>query len=280
MANKFSVKRDSVIEYYDTVAKKFEGGNVEVKEYFRTLERVKDGYEVVKGVNDYDTSECRSKRKEKGTGEILRSNLNRSFSQMMDYINNTPDLTTFLTLTFKENLKDIPEANKCFRYWVDMVRRVFPGFKYIGVLEFQKRGAIHYHILTNLKLDTELITRQKENNSENLPKYDVKYWNYGFSSAFDVVKDTDEKFVLSLYMGKYFFKDIDNRLFGHRKFLKSNNIKKPKLVRLRSDTSEYENSYNNLVKNKVQSGNPKVIIAKESYGQDMIITNYVPTYKL
>lgn len=278
--NKFSVKRNSVIEYYDTVAKKYVGGDVEVKRYMRTLERVKDGYEIVKGTNDYDTSKSRSERKEKGTGEILRSNLNRSFSQMMDYINNSPDLTTFLTLTFKENLKDIPEANKHFNQWTLKARRVFPEFKYIGVLEFQKRGAIHYHILTNLKLDTELITRQKKNNSENLPKYDVKYWNKGFSSAFDVVKDTDEKFVLSLYMGKYFFKDIDNRLFGHRKFLKSNNIKKPKLVRLRSDTAEYQNSFNDLVKNKVQSGNPKFIVAKESYGQDMIITNYVPTYKL
>src|SRR5690606_4574852 len=54
----------------------------------------------------------------------------------------------FLTLTFAENVQDIDHGNRAFR---NFMRRFEYDtglkLKYVCVIEFQKRGAIHYHLV-------------------------------------------------------------------------------------------------------------------------------------
>lgn len=129
---------------------------------------------------------------------------------------------SFITLTIGENITDVKVANKEFRYFIDKVRRVKKDFCYIAIPEFQKRGAVHYHLLTNINIDDSKLIYSQEDN----PNFKhIKYWNIGFTSI-EVVKDDIKKIVG--YISKYMTKDIDNRLFGFRRFLYSQNLQKPK----------------------------------------------------
>ena len=134
---------------------------------------------------------------------------------------NMRDWKTFITLTFSENITDIEFANKKFRYFIDKVRRVYSDFRYICIPEFQKRGAVHYHLLTNVDVDNnKLIFAQLDN-------YDfkhIKYWNDGFTSVETITGDI--KKVIG-YISKYMTKDLDDRLFGHHRYLYSTNLQKP-----------------------------------------------------
>lgn len=153
------------------------------------------------------------------------------------------EFITFITLTFKDNVTDIELANKKFKVWITRMKELKKNFKYICIPEFQKRGAVHYHVLTNLSIknDINIITLQKD--KKNM--YDVRHWNYGFTSVFDL-----EGYNVIGYISKYMTKDIDNRLYGHRRFLSSTNLKKPIAEYLNLRNNDRHISYfNNLIAN-------------------------------
>lgn len=166
---------------------------------------------------------------------------------------------TFITLTFSNNITDLSYANKKFSSWISNVRKLKKDFKYIAVPEFQKRGAVHYHILSNLgSNDTKIIYLQKvkKGNAKKCDQlYDVKYWPHGYARV-DFVK-SDYKKIYS-YICKYMTKDIDNKLFGKKRYFFSQNLIKPKeeyldlanekdynyfLSLLQDKNIQYENTY-------------------------------------
>lgn len=52
-----------------------------------------------------------------------------------------------LTLTFKENLDDINEAWRRFKYFTKLMKwRYGERWAYVAVPEYQKRGAVHFHL--------------------------------------------------------------------------------------------------------------------------------------
>lgn len=52
-----------------------------------------------------------------------------------------------LTLTFKENVTDIDQAWTDFKYFCKLMRKFYKEkFQYIAVPEYQKRGAVHFHL--------------------------------------------------------------------------------------------------------------------------------------
>ncbi len=142
-------------------------------------------------------------------------------------LSNEEHWKSFITLTFAENVKDVATANTYFNKWRTQFARGCKkeGFslKYLCVPEFQKRGAVHYHILTNVPLGSELLPKQKYKQK----MYDVKYWPHGFCSGFDVKNKVDANFNIGLYMIKYMLKDLDKRLFQKKKVLSSRNLEKP-----------------------------------------------------
>lgn len=122
----------------------------------------------------------------------------------------------FLTLTFKENITDIKEGNylhskfiKKLNYFVYHTKK--SQLKYVSVIEFQKRGAIHYHILFF-----------------NLPHVDKKQlaeiWEHGFI----VIKGADKDQNIAGYLTKYMTKGIkDTRLDGKKRYFCSRKLLKP-----------------------------------------------------
>ena len=228
--------------------------NVHVKSYDRKLKIYSNGLvketkykrSIICDKQENESDEIVSKGRvsssiEKEFKEVRSDSLSRTRNLLIDYAcENESDFKSFITLTFAENVTDINEANKKFDIWRTKITKVLKdkniSFKYLGVPEFQNRGAVHYHLLTNLEVNGDYLTLQ--HGKENM--YDVKYWKYGFSSAFDIMRNTDDNFNIALYICKYLYKDIDNRLFGRNKCLKSNNLKKPLISNLEASSDTYK----------------------------------------
>lgn len=160
--------------------------------------------------------------------EIDIKNINRSKMELQRLVKTNEDIfKTFITLTFEDNVKDISYANDKFTNWRRYIKKVKSDFAYVCVPEFQKRGAVHYHLLTNIDY-TDFSMLSKEEMRIYKPKkgYQIfrtlNSWSHGFSN----VQSMDNINVVG-YITKYMTKDIDNRLWGHRRYLYSQNLKKP-----------------------------------------------------
>lgn len=157
---------------------------------------------------------------------------------------NANDWKTFITLTYKENVTNIDDAKKDFRYFIDKVQRVYKDLKYICIPEFQKRGAVHFHLLTNIDINNEKLICLQENNKKF--KH-IKYWNKGFTKV-----DTLEKDIKKIigYISKYMTKDIDNRLYNRHRYYYSRNLNKPVVNYLDFSNTKHLEYYSKKLKNK------------------------------
>lgn len=186
--------------------------------------------------------------------QIEYKNILRSKLQLQRIVkSNEEEFKTFITLTFGENkYTDIAAANKKFDIWRTKIKSIFKDFKYVCVPEYQKGrekkygyAVVHYHLLTNLEIkkiykyirrnkeiEIPLIIPQQQFSDTQLKNmsleqrkrcYDVKYWSYGYSSVYPL-----KNINVVGYLTKYMTKDIDNRLFGKRKYLNSRNLNMPR----------------------------------------------------
>lgn len=184
--------------------------------------------------------------------EFTKSSLIRTKKLICDYtLENYNDFHSFITLTFDTNNVDddvtnIDNANKYFQKWIKYLNRKYPNFKYLGVPEYQKRGVVHYHLMTSLKCGVDIEKKEllktksnKDGKYKDLQFYNLDGWNYGFSSAFDLSL-TDDKFAIEKYISKYLFKDVDLRLFGRKKILKSNNLRTPVIAHFKHNDMTFK----------------------------------------
>ena len=204
-------------------------GYVKGRKYKKSFRKVKEGFEC-----DIKEVSLPKSKNENAENVITQSNLTRCKSTLIEYASeNAEFFHSFITLTFADLITDINKANKMFNSFITTLRQYYPSLMYLGVPEFQKRGAVHYHLLTNLVCDIDIPKREikrlyneQDKKYTELEYYDIPHWKHGFSSAFNLDM-TDDKFNVALYITKYLYKDIDNRLWGHKKILKSNNLRKP-----------------------------------------------------
>lgn len=151
----------------------------------------------------------------------------------------------FLTLTFKDNIKDLKIANMEYKKFIKRLNYYikteidsnYIGVQYVSVVEFQKRGAVHYHVLLF-----------------NMPfiKWDVILEKWGLGGAYiEGFRDKSNKEVSLIYdeekdcfmsdkteihnIGAYITKTMeymaksfdDCRLKGEKCYFTSRNLKKP-----------------------------------------------------
>ena len=116
-------------------------------------------------------------------------------------------------MTFGENVTGIKIANIEFKKFIQRLRNnpEYGFFKYLAVIQFQDRGAIHYHMLANLDyIDKDELS---------------KIWGNGFVKINDITKvDNVGAYILG-YMNK---KINDKRLLRNKAYLISKNLDKPK----------------------------------------------------
>lgn len=202
-------------------------------------------------IKDIDTDNLYKLDRVEEVKPILLSNAIRSNLNCQRIAKaNRDNWESFITLTFKENITDIVYANKIFNSWVSNVRKLKKDFKYIAVPEFQKRGAVHYHILSNLgKEDTNIVIPQKERTEKTkdlTTLFDVKYWSRGFARV-DFIKG-DYKKIYS-YICKYMTKDIDDKLFGKHRYFNSQNLNKPREEFLDLSNENDLKHFNDIINN-------------------------------
>lgn len=117
----------------------------------------------------------------------------------------------FITLTFADNITDVKQANKEFKKFIQRLRYQYgKDFKYMSVVEFQKRGSVHYHMLT----DIDYI---KSKDLQDI-------WGQGFIKI-NRISHVDN---VGAYVVKYMTEDLDDkRLQGLKAYNGSQNLCKP-----------------------------------------------------
>ena len=129
----------------------------------------------------------------------------------------------FLTLTFKDNVKDLDKANYEFKKFIQRLNYHCFGvkknnLKYTCVVEFQKRGAIHYHVII---YNMPYI---KANNIANV-------WGNGFIK----INKIDNIDNVGAYVAEYLGQAekgqghdvLDDRLQGKKSYFSSRGLFKP-----------------------------------------------------
>lgn len=138
-----------------------------------------------------------------------------------------------------ENYTSISKANEKFDNWrSNLKKRLKNDFIYVCVPEFQKNGTVHYHLLTNIDYtDFNILSKDEEKIFKQKKGWYIfrtlKSWSYGYSSAINI-----KSINIVGYMSKYMTKDIDNRLFGHRRYLCSQCLSKPSTIFLDSECNQ------------------------------------------
>lgn len=93
--------------------------------------------------------EARDNQTPEQLAEKEEANLRRSARRAKTKVRRlckTMGVDALLTLTYRENQRDVDLAKRHLKEFVRRVRRVVPGFAYVAAFERQKRGAWHIHM--------------------------------------------------------------------------------------------------------------------------------------
>ncbi len=196
-----------------------------VYEFYRYEDTMFRGYTAKRGIGAVDTYQDENGNSmvlDRETGELIPKQLNSRARSNIRARNNLRRLalanfnnrSKFLTLTFKENMEDLKEANKMFKAFIRKMKKEQADLKYIAVIEFQERGAIHYHLLCNLKyMRVEKIR---------------KYWRDIVGEGNIDLQRIDHVDNIGAYVIKYMTKeDADPRLQGKKMYQTSQKLDKP-----------------------------------------------------
>ena len=158
-------------------------------------------------------------RKEERRQQTVRDarNITRRLA-LMNFKSNSK----FITLTFKKNIRDIEYADGEFKKFIQRFKYKFdiPKLKYLAVREFQKRGAIHYHLLCDW--DKLLPSEDEIRHYERYLGKEI--WKHGFVD----IKPIDHVDNVGAYIIKYMTKGVAIEFFkGKKIYLCSKGLERP-----------------------------------------------------
>jgi hypothetical protein len=180
------------------------GHIVEIYKYDRSiLSRNDENFKSVDGGRHNEGIEARKQEYIGAVNQKARNKIRRLITA------NFTEKSLFITLTYKKNMQDIEASNGNLKKFVQKMKRKQKDFQYVAVIEFQKRGAIHYHMLCNYRLEW--------NTHEELQAHERTLggvWGHGFVDI--GYKKNDNA---GAYLIKYMTKDnMDERLEGKKRF--------------------------------------------------------------
>lgn len=201
------------------------GNMIEVYEYKNPVYYEKPKKQFVKQnrVNEID----RKRKKELQRKSSIRAK--RDLTRII-YCN-VEENSKFLTLTYEDNIIDLDIANNEFKKFIKRLNYKYGlNLKYTAVVEFQERGAIHYHaVLYNL-------TQRVESNEL------ATIWRNGFIKINEIQNTYEDIEKVKNYMLKDIMKN-DIRLVGRKRYFNSRGIKRPEEIK---DSEEVEDLLNEL----------------------------------
>lgn len=218
------------------------GNMIEVYLYEKAVkagyqERKKGGIEKEIKKEEKEENDFALRRARSNIRRLVTTNFNKKYDK-------------FITLTFKENMQDITKANREFTNFIKRLKRKYCNekeLKYLNIIEFQKRGAIHYHMLANLPY---IESKKLE-----------KLWGNGFIK----INAIHDKNSIGAYISKYLTKETYEKkeMKGKKKYFPSRNLKRPIII-LDNDTESileilktskititYQNSYQSDYNGKI-----------------------------
>lgn len=136
---------------------------------------------------------------------------------------------SFITLTVAKNSDDVAFYDNEFKKFVKRMNYKYnKKHKYLAVREFQKRGAIHYHLLMDFD---EAITKQNDEELKSLEREVGKIWGHGFVDVQTLLRSKRNGTPVDnvgAYLVKYMSKENDDeRLKGNKVYLCSRGLKRP-----------------------------------------------------
>lgn len=267
-----------ITEIYNVKVKEM-GSYLEIYYYEKNISRMKPGFEL-RDKDLFDNGHSYDSR-EISNNEIRSDSLYRTRVRLVELVKtNEKYFNSFLTLTFRDELS-YEDAGECFANWVRQVRKYDHDFKYLAVVEYHtNREVIHFHLMSSLIPGSELLPKRKTKRlwnpnikaSVSFDYYDIPYWSYGYSQAYDL-SVTDDNFSPSLYMTKYLFKDADKRFFGRNKLRASQNLEKPKEKVYEADSDDFEDLLVSLHK-KYDLNGSKRVTPKRLNGFGFVVQSY------
>lgn len=142
---------------------------------------------------DTEFSYFDEKRKAENRERSIRRSKQQVRRKAKDLASANPGGQYMVTLTYADNMQD---REKALKDWEMFVKRVHKStdiqFQYVAVAEKQKRGAWHFHILTNVYLEHSewaklwghgYIWVSKCNDARHAMRYICKYFRKGWSDS-------------------------------------------------------------------------------------------------
>lgn len=186
------------------------------------------------------------------TNNRLR-NLNNAKNNIVRIIScNKNDLISFITLTYAENVTDVKKSKKHLNKFFKKLKEVVPDIKYLYVMEFQERGAIHYHILCNFPINHITNKHPTQQQKDYNLIFKNKYWKYGWCDCRNL--KTEGNTNIAKYISAYLTSDLYCKdLNGCRCFGTSRNLARPIITTIETkytseqilNTDGYELQYYN-----------------------------------
>lgn len=192
----------------------FSGNVIEIYEYSTPVLS-----DYVNKIEKFEREQTEDVKKENFIRSMKRTK--RKIIQLVN-TNFVPNKSSFLTLTFKDNIRDYDVA---FNYWKRFKKKVEYHFDlkltYLGVVEFQERGAIHFHIcLFNVPILEQNKLYKLWNDFSNIDSFG--------GVNIKSLKDCDNiGAYLTYYMGKNFDDFYDNEFKCKKRYFKSRNLIEP-----------------------------------------------------
>lgn len=134
-----------------------------------------------------------------------RDGLQRAFNKAKEQIYFNPDMNLFITLTYRQADNTVEQVLYDIKQLIKKESRASAGdrsrdgqsrakrAKYIFIMEYQKRGSIHVHMIAN-----NFFSLQVNRNNH----FELAHWKPGFSSVLRI-SDFDNNFKPYLYLFKY-----------------------------------------------------------------------------
>ena len=167
--------------------------------------------------------------KEKNLGKSRKANAHKTKQAFIDLTNaNASHWKSFITLTFGDNdfdVTDLAACNKAFDKFSQRLKYKHPDVRWLLTYEYQTSGRVHYHMLTNIRLDWNDDDERKE-----LERTFAEHvWKYGFVN-FRRLTDQEGNSIqnVGLYMAKYMTKAMaDNPDTNKKAYRGSQNLDRP-----------------------------------------------------
>ncbi|MDS0525441.1 hypothetical protein NNC19_07105 [Clostridium sp. SHJSY1] len=165
-----------------------------------------------------ETNEEIEKAREKQSLKERKKTLNSTRNNIIRLIKCNPDMQTFITLTFKDEV-DYKKSKYYLNILFTRLRKVYAKLKYIWVLEYGDRNnRLHYHLLCNIPIEISLSTSKEKKTDEHKTlenQFRESYWKHGWVDIRQL--DQEGNTNIALYVSSYIVKNlIDLDLEGYR----------------------------------------------------------------